>query len=159
MIVGQLSLWKWGSIHSKQVLVKKQRAETLLLYRPSMLWKFRWGRNDEIVAQLLSNCYFAFDERYDREVEKYHLCSNFPSSISKRLDEWWSEVLPSLDCSTFVHAHQICCLYSLYLWLNNHLGNENFCYNSHITIAIDLRIHYFNFCAKRTSKRIKILEM
>ena len=37
-------------------------------------------------------------DKYDREGDKYHLCSNFPSSVSKRLDEWWSEVLPSLDC-------------------------------------------------------------
>ena len=36
--------------------------------------------------------------QYDREVDKYHLCSNFPSSVSKRLDKWSPEVLPSLVC-------------------------------------------------------------
>ena len=36
-------------------------------------------------------------DEFDREVDKYHLCSSFPFFISKRLDEWWSEVLPSLD--------------------------------------------------------------
>ena len=40
-------------------------------------------------------------DEYDCEVDKYHLCSNFPSSVSKRLDEWWPEVLPSLVCLHF----------------------------------------------------------
>ena len=51
----------------------------------------------------LANCFptvitLSMKDEYDREIDKYHLCSNFPSSVSKRLDEWWSEVLPSLDC-------------------------------------------------------------
>ena len=64
-----------------------------------MSWKFRWGRN----VKQLSNCFptvltSSMKDEHDREVDKYHLYSNFPSSVSKRLDEWWSEVLPSLDC-------------------------------------------------------------
>ena len=56
----------------------------------------------EMMKQL-SNCFAtvimpSMKDEYDREVDKYHLCSNFPSSVSKRLDEWLSEVLPSLDC-------------------------------------------------------------
>ena len=59
----------------------------------------------EMMKQL-SNCFPTVITRSrkdecDREVDKYHLCSNFPSSASKRLDEWWSEVLPSLDCPHF----------------------------------------------------------
>ena len=49
-------------------------------------------------------------------------------------------------------------LYSLHLSPNSQLGNENFCYNSHTTNVIDLKVHHFNFCAKRISNRIKILE-
>ena len=60
-----------------------------------------------VVAEMmkqLSNCFPtvitpSMKDEYDREVDKYHLCSNFPSSISKRLDERWSEVLPSIDYS------------------------------------------------------------
>ena len=56
----------------------------------------------EMMKQL-SNCFPTVNtpsmkDEYDREVDKYHPCSNFPSSFSKRLDEWWSEVLRSLDC-------------------------------------------------------------
>ena len=51
----------------------------------------------------LSNCFPtvitpSMKGEYKREVDKYHLCSNFPSSFSKRLNEWWSETLPLLDC-------------------------------------------------------------
>ena len=77
----------------------KNNVLTPLLYRPSMSWKFRGA---EMMKQL-SNCFPtvitpSMKDEYDREVDKYHLCSNFLSSVSKRFDEWWSEVLPSSHC-------------------------------------------------------------
>ena len=51
----------------------------------------------------LSNCFSnvitpSIKDECNCEGDKYHLCSNFPSSVSKKLDKWWLEVIPSLDC-------------------------------------------------------------
>ena len=42
----------------------------------------------EMLKQL-ANCFptvitLSMKDEYDREIDKYHLCSNFPSSVSKR---------------------------------------------------------------------------
>ena len=111
----------------------------------------------------LSNCFPTVimplvKDEYGREVDKYRLCSNSPSSISKRLDKWWSEVLPSLDCSHL--SMLIKSTMSIFTgpMIEQPFRYKIFFYNSHIKNVINLKVHHFNFCAKRTSKRIKILE-
>ena len=97
-------------------------------------------------------------DKYDREVHQYPLYSNCPSSVSKRLDEWWSEVLPSLDCphlSMFIKSAM-----SIFTgpMIEQSFRQWKFLQQSRITNVIELKVHHFHFCAKRTSKRIKILE-
>ena len=97
-ITHQISLWRWGSILSKQVPVKNNVLKLLCSIDPACHWS---SVGAEMMKQL-SNCFPTVimpskKDEYDHEVDKYHLCSNFPSSVSKRLGQWWLEVLPSLD--------------------------------------------------------------
>ena len=86
-------------MYLKQVPVKNKVLKVLSCIDPACHGS---SVGPEMMKQL-SNCFStvitpSMKDEYDREIDKYHLCSNFPSSVSKRLDEWWSEVLPSLDC-------------------------------------------------------------
>ena len=95
----QISLSKWDSIHSKQVPVKNNALKLLSCIDSGCHGSSIGAKT----MKQLSNCFPnvitpSMRDGYDREVDKYHLCSNFHSSVSKRLDEWWSEVLLLLDC-------------------------------------------------------------
>ena len=127
----QISLWRWGSIHSKQVPVKKQCAKTSLFYRPSMSWKFHWGRNDETVIQLLSNCYYSFKERWiwswSRQVSSLQQFSFF---CLKKIRQMVARSTFFIRLSTFVHAHQICYFYihRTYIRLSAFVHAHQICY-------------------------------